>query len=584
MQKILFLLSAMLLSFLSQIFSQNLSDYVSEIKGDTLIIKDYYEMNNQPNTLGEVLRLDSIDVPPGRVYELKAGGYYPIFFIQSPKRSVVIVGSDSSIIVNNKNAELPPPLICNAAGTDQSLKSTSIQVNGNLTIKNCRLVPAAEDGTRGGCFAEISAPNLRLLFDNCLCEHSMGVLVFSNYPDCDYIFRNCYFVNMSGYPCRREGGVFDSFEKQDSLLVENCTFIMAQGSVFRLRTYPFNRIFFNHNTFVNMAGSVFMNLGYQSRMYVLNNIFINCNIQPYPGIHTIDYGEQDLDWQPMGLINIYPGNAEKPISDPRIMWCGYNLAYWDPLFSDIIAIVDSDSLNGVTTWMSQMLLMNMRSQIMFDNNNQYPNLIENGWIMDYKPEFVDPKDLLTTRLTVLKDFAIATVDTNITTVLPDWRVINKGPDKFIYPDWPIPVDLSYSNADLLTAGLNRFPVGDLNWFPVQKSAWLAQRETEYASIDHIYYHSVDDLGVPPAGFRLMQNYPNPLNPSTTINFKLPSGNRVILKLFDALGREVKTLIDEYRGPGNHSINLNASGLSSGVYFYRLQAGKFIDAKKLVILK
>jgi len=577
------LFSVLLLLYASKLFPQTLKDYLSTVKGDTLVIKDYYEMNNLPNSLAEVLRLDTAGVPPERVYELKAGGYYPNYFIQTPKRSVVIVGPDTSIIVKNKNADLPPPLICNAAGEKQSEMNASIQVNGNLTIKNCRIVPAAADGSTTKIFAEVSSPNLRLLFDNCLCEHITGVLVYSEYPDCDFIFRNCYFVNMSGYPCRRDGGVFDSFEKQDSLLVENCTFIMAQGNVWRLRAYPFKRIFFNHNTFINMAGSVFMNLGYQSRMFVVNNIFVNCNIQPYPGIHTIDYGEQDLDWQPMGLINVYPDSADEANKTPRLILCSSNLAYWDSIFNNVIQLVASDSVNGVTTWLSQMITMNYRSYLMFGNHHKYPYLSEGSWLID-KPDFTDSKDLLSTQLTVLKDFAIADVDTNNSVVLPDWRLINNGPDNFIYPDWPIPVDLSYSNTELITGSLNNFPVGDLNWFPAQKAAWLAQRDLEYANIDRIYYVALKEPGIPPTEYSLLQNYPNPFNPATTINYQIPKSGLVTIMIYDILGREVKTLVNEVKNPGKYKIEFNGSNLSSGIYFCRLKAENYISTKKMILLK
>jgi hypothetical protein len=88
----------------------------------------------------------------------------------------------------------------------------------------------------------------------------------------------------------------------------------------------------------------------------------------------------------------------------------------------------------------------------------------------------------------------------------------------------------------------------------------------------------------PTTFQLRQNYPNPFNPSTTIMYSLPASESVTLKVYDILGREVKTLVDERQSAGNHSVNLNASGLASGVYFYQLQAGRNVQAKKLVVIK
>jgi hypothetical protein len=88
----------------------------------------------------------------------------------------------------------------------------------------------------------------------------------------------------------------------------------------------------------------------------------------------------------------------------------------------------------------------------------------------------------------------------------------------------------------------------------------------------------------PSSFKLEQNYPNPFNPSTTINYQLPKSNFVTLKVYDVLGREVKTLVSEREAARNHSVTFNAKGLTSGVYFYRITAGGFTDVKKLMILK
>jgi parallel beta-helix repeat protein len=83
---------------------------------------------------------------------------------------------------------------------------------------------------------------------------------------------------------------------------------------------------------------------------------------------------------------------------------------------------------------------------------------------------------------------------------------------------------------------------------------------------------------------LAQNYPNPFNPSTTIKYDLPRDTRVSLKIYDVLGREVATLVNGEERAGYKSIEWNASGFTSGVYFYRLEAGSFVSVKKLLLLK
>ena len=88
----------------------------------------------------------------------------------------------------------------------------------------------------------------------------------------------------------------------------------------------------------------------------------------------------------------------------------------------------------------------------------------------------------------------------------------------------------------------------------------------------------------PARYSLGQNYPNPFNPSTTIKFELPKSSHVTLSVYDILGRQVSVLINERRDAGLHEVKFDAASLASGVYFYRLQAGSYVQTRKLLILK
>ena len=88
----------------------------------------------------------------------------------------------------------------------------------------------------------------------------------------------------------------------------------------------------------------------------------------------------------------------------------------------------------------------------------------------------------------------------------------------------------------------------------------------------------------PSSYKLEQNYPNPFNPTTIIRYSLPKDGLVTLKVYDILGREVKTLVDEYKPAGSHDIIFNASNLASGVYIYQLRSGNFTASKKLLLMK
>jgi len=96
--------------------------------------------------------------------------------------------------------------------------------------------------------------------------------------------------------------------------------------------------------------------------------------------------------------------------------------------------------------------------------------------------------------------------------------------------------------------------------------------------------SVDESLVLPEEYFLYQNYPNPFNPSTTFSFDIPFSSFAILKVYDIIGREVATLVNEDMKPGSYHVTFDASGLASGVYLYRLTAGSFSDVKKLLVLR
>ena len=99
-----------------------------------------------------------------------------------------------------------------------------------------------------------------------------------------------------------------------------------------------------------------------------------------------------------------------------------------------------------------------------------------------------------------------------------------------------------------------------------------------------YSKIVETVITLPKNFELNQNYPNPFNPSTKIKFSLPKDELVNLKIFNILGQEVATLVHEQLKAGSYSYDFNASKLSSGVYFYRIEAGSFNSVKKMLLIK
>lgn len=122
----------------------------------------------------------------------------------------------------------------------------------------------------------------------------------------------------------------------------------------------------------------------------------------------------------------------------------------------------------------------------------------------------------------------------------------------------------------------------------QVNAFSPAGTSQYSTTAYFITGSVDAVGDEHGGipkwFALSQNYPNPFNPTTNIEFQVSSLEFVSLKVLDVLGREVAALAKEQRQPGTYMVRWSASGMPSGVYFYRLQAGGFVETKKMILAK
>jgi len=143
---------------------------------------------------------------------------------------------------------------------------------------------------------------------------------------------------------------------------------------------------------------------------------------------------------------------------------------------------------------------------------------------------------------------------------------------------------SYSNndgatwipIDNLPHGEAEFSSGDIGWSGGLNDIIYKWDSNVLTGIEHDFTAIMR--------FKLLQNYPNPFNPSTVIGYQLPVTGFVSLKVYDVLGNEVATLVNEEKPAGSYEVDFSARGLSSGIYFYSLQAGSFIQTKKLILIK
>ncbi|HCY76757.1 MAG TPA: hypothetical protein DHV28_12625 [Ignavibacteriales bacterium] len=138
---------------------------------------------------------------------------------------------------------------------------------------------------------------------------------------------------------------------------------------------------------------------------------------------------------------------------------------------------------------------------------------------------------------------------------------------------------------VLGEGLPVLPIGDIKIHPIEN---FLVAGTYGRSMYKIDLNLVTDVNNPQpqfiTGFSLYQNYPNPFNPTTKISWQSSAAGHQTLKVYDITGKEIATLVDEYKSAGNHEINFDASSLSSGVYLYKLSSENYSDTKKMLLLK
>lgn len=119
---------------------------------------------------------------------------------------------------------------------------------------------------------------------------------------------------------------------------------------------------------------------------------------------------------------------------------------------------------------------------------------------------------------------------------------------------------------------------------LQNSSTKEVYQSQFITYNELGTTDVDENNSLPISYNLSQNYPNPFNPATTIEYHIPNAEKVVLKVYNLIGQEVAELVNSNKSAGSYKVNFNAEKLASGVYYYTLSAGNFVQSKKLILLK
>lgn len=513
---------------------------------------------------------------PNRVYELSRDGIYlhnRIFTVPNGEtlRIRAAAGTGEKPIVylwesGTGSSPTRPPgnfVVLNGA----SLELKNICITGFYEPE-----PDRVDGTQGGLINTTAAGN-SIVLDGVILSNINGQHVRVAHTSSKVQITNSVLANMGALTTSNLGagkGLDLREAAIDTLIVENTSFVNYQDRA--IRHYNFSNplagtgnlgyVRINHNTFANGMGyHGLLSLGsLGDKVMITNNLFVDAFAL---GEDSTD-ATRTAEWANTGEFYTNGNN--------KITW----------IFS---------TPNDSTEWFVNNNYFTISSEGQnWLNDNHYGNgsfgraphlsnhiisklgaAAENAFTEAADLTLNNTPRLMTNMMTWYEDSTGGNRSKNTPGAVFD-RMTDDF-DRRVIQYYRDSLDASYPTSSVAYTGAeDGFPAGDLNWFPDKLNDWLTD---------------VDDnsIEVIPSEFTLSQNYPNPFNPSTIIKYAIPSKANVTLKVYDVLGSEVASIINKkVQNIGKYEVKFDASRLSSGVYFYTLNAGNFLQTKKMILIK
>ena len=503
-----------------------------------------------------------------RVYELSRDGIYLA-------NRIFTVPTGETLRLRAADGTGEKPIIYlweqGTGGTPTRPPGNFVVLNGaNLEIKNICIAgyyepePDRVDGVQGGLI-NTSAPNNSIVLDGVIFSNINGQHVRTGHYSTKVQVTNSIFANMGALTTSNLGAGkgFDFRDVAvDTVIVENTTFVNYQDRAIRhynfgnpqAGTGNFGYLRVNHNTFVNGMGFHGLlslgNLG--DNAIITNNLFVD----------GFALGEDSSDatrtaeWANTG--EFYPSGKSRitwifSAPNDTTQWTVSNNYY---TISSVGQTWLNDNHFGFGPFgVGSQLSWHINSRLGADSVNAFT--VENVLALNNIP------NLMTNMMTWYENPAGGNRSKNTPGTV--FNRLTDDYDRRVIQYYRDTLDCAYStSAAAYTGSTDGKPVGDLNWFPG--------------------FLGVEQIDNVPASFELLQNYPNPFNPATKITFKLEHSGPATLSIYNLLGQKVETLVNEDLQVGTHQVTFDASKLSSGVYFYKIEAGKYSSVKKMMLLK
>ncbi len=511
--------------------------------------------------------------------------------------ATITANSDFALIGVPDPMTRRPPCIQPDVLQDNSVPAILVTLNGRGTkgiFRNLYLLGTSISNTFNygeGEAIRVGADSIRVEVDNVIFEQ-WGQFAIDYVGNWDNFFiTNCKFRNLTNLPTawyvgellrnRNDAGLF----KTDSIIIRYNTLLCVNAYATAATGGIVNYYDFSHNNVIyTFKNPFFLDRMVNARFN--NNIFYGA----YAGGQSMAEFSQGWDTfiagTPASIITMGPldsttaalllGHASAGDGDPAAEAMRHvevlNNVYIQP--TDLTTFWRSwNNAHGADSAVDPVW-MDQRTVNMFADNTSWPGFIESG------TQFVDPgfggsiPGVLYPEagnrngVGLLSYFAAVRGGTG-TNEMYGYNFTQVGTALDWTPPWPLPesADMAYTMTALKTGATDGRPIGDPNWFGITS---VKNEENRL-----------------PETFALLQNFPNPFNPSTEIGYRVEGigyGVWVTLKVYDILGREVGTLVNDRKAPGTYEVMFDGRGLSSGVYIYRMTAGKLVDTRKMILLK
>lgn len=511
------------------------------------------------------------------VYVLQRGGVYL-------SQSAITNGYPIRLQTHDTTGNVSNPIIyLYPSATTGNPPGTFITMRANVSLKNIILSGYFEPGNYAlkdtsylnhlqGSLFNTGVAGLTLTIDSCILSQTNGNHIRTDQPLKTLRITNSRFTDM-GFLGRSNLGAGKGIDIRagsiDTFVVMNNSFVNWQDRIIRhfSSTANIQYLRFEHNTCVNgMSYHGFLALGRTGRTIIIKDNLIydgfalGADSDAVRQAEFTDSGEKDafngarMTW----VISVPNDTTAWTVRNNYYVVSPAGQSFYDS--ASVLPIVANPALT-----VGSPLTYKINSRIGADSATAFtlttatfpnaPKLMVDmmKWYRRPKASLGSGKTKETTNWLPMYDYDRRSVE--------------------YYRDT---LNLAFPTSSVAyTGAAGGYPAGDLNWFPARYSAWKND-----ATVD------VEDRGEAlPEAFALAQNFPNPFNPATQISYTLGTASKVTLQVFDVLGRQVATLVNgEVRSAGKHEMQFNASGLASGVYFYRLTADQKVATMKMMLVR